>query len=94
MGFPGDINGRRTTPVGLLWQMKNGQFSLKNAQIGFSLLSDYVKDMSRASCPAFGAYDKMERPAFLIQSGIPTYYILVRIQALRAPKKVKLMFLR
>ena len=73
MGFSGDINGRRTAPVGLLWQMKNGRFSLKNAQIGFGLLSDYVEDMSQASCPPFGAYDKMERPAFLIQNGIPTY---------------------
>ncbi len=72
-GMAGDVNGERRTAVGLLWKLQNGKFSLKDAQVGFGLISDYADDMSRATCPDFGAYDKMERPAVLLQNGRPTY---------------------
>lgn len=73
-GMAGDINGERRAAVGLLWKLEDGKFSLQNAQVGFGLISDYVEDMSKATCPDFGAFDKMERPALLVQNGVPTYF--------------------
>ena len=73
LGFSGDIFGRRDNAFGILWKMQDGKFSLKNAKVGYGLLSDYISDMSHATCPEFGAFDKVERPAFLIQNGKPTY---------------------
>lgn len=72
IGMEGNINGRREAAVGLLWKFENHKLKLGDCKIAYGLLSDYT-DMKNATCPDFGAYDKVERPAILMQNGVPTY---------------------
>jgi len=60
--------------AGILWKMKDGEFKLSDAQIGFGVLSDYAKI---PECTTF--YDnktsgKFERPGVLMINEKPAYF--------------------
>lgn len=86
IGMEGTIDGKRDNAVGLLWKFKDGKLKLKDCKIAYGLLSDYA-EMSKATCPEFGAFDKMERPAILMQSGIPTYIYFTAYTSLEGTGK-------
>ncbi|MCL2487547.1 MAG: InlB B-repeat-containing protein [Oscillospiraceae bacterium] len=67
--------------AGILWesQDRGNTFKLADAKIGFGLLHDYMAVPPMGNGPgfshaAYGAAQKFERPAVLMQGGKPTYF--------------------
>lgn len=59
---------------GILWESEDGlSFQLKNAKVGFGVLSDYYHIPDYATYP-YGMTGKFERPAILFQNGKATYF--------------------
>jgi hypothetical protein len=60
--------------AGILWEMRDGFFSLENAKIGFGVLSDYCELPDKTTFFAEDYSTKLERPAVLLTDGKPSHF--------------------
>lgn len=59
--------------AGILWEMKNNEFKLCDAQIGFGVLSDYTELPKETTYYDDERSGKLERPGILMIHGKPAY---------------------
>lgn len=60
--------------AGILWEMKDGYFLRKNAEIGFGVLSDYTHLPETTTFYENERSTKLERPGVILKDGIPEYF--------------------
>lgn len=59
--------------AGILWELKDGCFRLKDAAIGYGVLSNYIELPRKTTYCEHDKSGKLERPGVLLKDGVPQY---------------------